>query len=127
MSVTAILAIFGSVLVGSVITIPIVLVLARKRARSDAPGTEDPVAPISMVIYVGAFVVVLIFGFAGPAIFPGTYWGSLMGTLLGKGLYFLGTMLVFLIFMRPLQALGLLPQEPSGSDYVPKSRWRKRE
>ena len=83
MNVTA-LAIFGSILVASVIVIPIVLMLGRRRARKDAPGTEDPTASTSMIVYIGAFVVVMIFGFAGPAIFPDTYWASLMATYLGE-------------------------------------------
>jgi hypothetical protein len=111
----------------TVIVIPIVLLLVRRRAGKDAPGTEDPVAPLSMVVYVGAFVVVMIFGFAGSAIFPGTYWAALMETYLGKALYFLGTMLVFLILIGPLQALGLLPPEPGPSSYVPKSRWKRND
>jgi hypothetical protein len=75
-----------------------------------------------------AFVVVavMIFGFAGPAIFPNTWWGALMSTRIGKAFY-VGCMFVVAIFLIPLlQSIGLLPKEPTRSSYVPNTRWKKK-
>lgn len=124
MNVSAAIAIFVVIAIAGAIFVPLVLFLLRKRAEHDDPRATDPALPRSVVITSSAFVAAIIFGFAGPAIFPGTWWGNFMGTLFGKALY-VGAMFVVMAFLLPvLQALGLFPEDPTHSNYVQGSRWR---
>jgi small-conductance mechanosensitive channel len=126
MDVTAAIAIFVTIVISSAIVVPVVLVLDRRRARNDDPRAKEAPVPRSIVVMAFVTIAVLIFGFAGPAIFPNTWWGALMSTLIGKAAY-VGGMFVLAAFLVPaLQAIGLLPKEPARSTYVPNTRWKKK-
>jgi hypothetical protein len=126
-NVSAAITIFVTIAIAGAIVVPFVLMLVRKRAEHDDPRAKDPPVPRSFVITISVFGAGLIFGFAGPAIFPNTWWGALMGTLLGKALY-VSAMLVLVAFLLPvLQALGLFPKDQSRSTYVQGSRWRNHD
>ncbi len=119
--------IFGVIAIGAVIVVPVVLMFDRERAKGDAPGTEDPPATRPIVLTLSAWGLAIIFGFAGPAIVPGTKWGYFMGTLLGKATYVVVVSSVFILLVAILQSLGLVPPGGKASTYDPKARWRKRD
>ena len=127
MNVSAAMAIFATIAVAGVVVIPVVLALMRRSDKRDELRAKDPSVPRSFVIMIFVAIAAAIFGLAGPSIFPGTWWGNFMATLLGKGV-FLFCWLVLVGMLTPvLQAIGLLPKEPNRSTYVQGSRWKKND
>lgn len=125
MNTSAAIAIFVIIAIAGAILVPLVLFLVRKRAERDDPRAKDPPLPRSVVVTSSVFVAAMIFGFAGPAIFPDTWWGNFMGTYFGKALY-VGVIFALMPFLLAiLQALGLFPKDPPRSTYVQGSRWRR--
>ena len=128
MNVRAAITIFVVIAISAAILVPLFFALERWRARRDDPRVKkEPAASRSIVVMAFVIVALIIFGFAGPAIFPGTWWGNLMDTLVGKALY-VGLMLILGVLLVPLfQALNLLPKDPSRSTYIPNTRWKKND
>ena len=127
MHVSAAIAIFATIAVAGVVVIPVVLASLRRGTKRDELWAKDPPVPISFVIMIFVVIAAAIFGLAGPSIFPGTWWGNFMATLLGKSL-FLFCLFVLAGMLTPvLQAIGLLPNEPKRSTNVQGSRWKKND
>jgi hypothetical protein len=127
MNVTAAIAIFATIAVAGVVVIPVVLALMRRSAKRDELWAKDPSEPRSFVIMIFVVIAVAIFGLAGPSIFPGTWWGNFMATLLGKALFLFCVFVLAGMLIPVFQAIGLLQKEPNRSTYVQGSRWKKND
>jgi|SRR5712671_812088 len=108
-------AIVGSIAVASLVVVPVAIALVHRRAKKNAPGTEDRPASIAMVVVVAVNVALLIFGFAGPEIFPGTWWGHFMGHLVGKVTYVIALLVLWSFVIPVLEPCGITPEKRPGS------------
>jgi len=127
MNVGAAITIFVIIAISGAIVVPFALVLVRKRAKGDDPRAKESASPLSIVVTVSVLVAAMIFGFAGPAIFPNTWWSALMGTLMGKAIYVGALLAVTALLLPLLQTIGALPKDQNDSTYETGSRWRNHE